>query len=175
VEVSGSEKKMVFSRTMIDKTIQEDPDILKIVDAYYKSQGVNNNSASSSSSVEGQQPYYPYQSCVSCHVAEYEQWKTTRHSKAISTLIKQEKAIPDCLPCHSEMYKRQRRVVINSDQLAGVECMSCHSDVLPHGADNKKKENPEFVRAQCSGCHTPERSPKFDLKTAYEKVRHTKN
>jgi hypothetical protein len=174
VAIDGTEKKMTFSRTTIDQTVQDDPEVLKLVQDYMKQQSTAVHSGSVAVSSEPPRPYYAYQSCVSCHAAEYEQWKGTRHAKAVGTLLKQEKAVPDCLPCHSEMYKRMKRVVVSSDQLGGVECMSCHSNVLPHGADYKKKGDTGAIRAVCIECHTPERSPNFDPVAAYEAVRHVR-
>lgn len=172
IEINGDEKKLTYTRKAIDPAIEENPDVKQIVDDYIKSQKVSTRNGSSTSAVEAPQPYYPYQSCVSCHGAEFEQWKTTPHAKALGTLLTQEKAIPDCLPCHSDMYKRAKRVVVNADQIGGVECIACHEEVLPHGPDMNKKDDPAKIKSRCITCHTKERSPDFDLDKYYEAVRH---
>ena len=118
--------------------------------------------------------YYNYQTCVSCHESKYIDWKQTRHAKALDTLVNANETIADCLPCHSESYRRTTSVITDPTLMLGVECASCHYDILPHGADNKKKCDTEAIKTRCNNCHTKERSPNFDLATAYNKVNHKK-
>lgn len=172
VEIDGSEKRLTYTSVSIDPSLEEDPDVLKIVQDYVKEQSLSVKSTHISTN-DPPQPYFPYQSCVSCHTNEFTHWKTTRHSKALATLLKEDKAIPECLPCHSDMYRRAKRVVVNSEQLGGVECIACHVDVLPHGADFKKKVDSAKIQSQCITCHTKERSESFNMETYYEVIKHT--
>ncbi|HPP75438.1 MAG TPA: multiheme c-type cytochrome [Armatimonadota bacterium] len=171
IVIDNDKKKMTYSRTLIDPVIEPNPDVDKIVQDYVKSQSVQTQTQTQASTNQAL-PYYPYQTCVGCHPAAYEHWKTTRHSKALSTLLQKEKAIPDCLPCHSDMYRLTKRITVSADQTGGVECMACHANVLPHGAEYKKKGDTEAIKAACLECHTKERSANFEPTTAYERIRH---
>jgi 2',3'-cyclic-nucleotide 2'-phosphodiesterase (5'-nucleotidase family) len=171
IDIDGNNKKMIYTRISISPEISIDRDVNQIVKDYVNSQnplvGDEHNYIS-----DREEPYYPYRSCIPCHKAEYEQWKTTHHAKAVSTLVEKKKLIHDCLPCHSYMYRQKKKVTISSDKIGGVECAVCHSDILPHGSDYKKKNNLEAIRSKCKTCHTPERSPKFDVDDALKYVHH---
>lgn len=171
IEIDGENRKMSFYRQYIDPALQEDAEVAKIVRDYTISQSVQPNNPAVVTGVTAE-VYYPYTSCAMCHPNEVEQWKGTRHSGALKTLLAKQKAIPDCLPCHSNMYKTQKRIAIGPDATGGIECMACHANVLPHGEENKKKSDTEYIKKQCANCHTAEKSPGFDINTAYEKVRH---
>src|SRR5690606_36934404 len=46
-------------------------------------------------------------SCRSCHIQEYQQWKTHRHSIAMKTLVENNMQFnPDCLQCHTVGYRQ---------------------------------------------------------------------
>jgi len=173
VEIVGTEKKMTYARVEMERTINDEPDVLAMVNAYMEQQRSAWGRSAAPAVVTAAEAFSSYQSCIPCHRSQYEQWKTTRHAAALRTLMDQNKAIPDCLPCHSEAFKRTARIAVNPDQLGGVECASCHSNVLPHGADFRKRGDTGAIRAQCPECHTKDRSPDFDPITAYEAVKHT--
>lgn len=168
VDIDGDQKKVSFSRTQIDKSTDEDPEVPKVVRDYYDSQAVKPGANANATA----EPYYGYKDCATCHPDEVEQWKSTRHAGALKTLLSQHKCIPDCLPCHSDMYRKQSGLAILGDQTGSVECAACHADVLPHGINNKKKGDTETIKTQCAKCHTSEKSPGFSIQDAYEKVRH---
>lgn len=171
IDLTGGDRNMAYTRTLINPAIEMDTDVKKIVEDYTRNQNMLVSAESNLASAE-LQPFYQYQSCIPCHKSQYEQWKTTRHSGALNTLVKKEKAIPDCLPCHSDMYKRVKRIAISADKIGGVECIACHSDVLPHSDGYKKKINTKSIREKCKECHTQERSPDFNMNSYYEKIRH---
>jgi 2',3'-cyclic-nucleotide 2'-phosphodiesterase (5'-nucleotidase family) len=171
VEIDGDNKKLSFYRQYIDPTTQEDPEVTKIVYDYVRSQAVRMNTVEIAP-VNVVEPYFSYQSCSACHPNEVAHWKGTRHAGALRTLLAQQKAIPDCLPCHSDMYKRQRRLVVNAEQTGGVECIACHANVAPHRSEGKKSDIGP-TKQQCAKCHTKEKSPGFDVETACEKIRHS--
>jgi len=171
IDLTGNDRKIAYTRILIDPAIKMDKDVKKIVEDYTRSQNMLTNAEDFTSDDEVQ-PFYQYQSCIPCHKSQYEQWKTTRHAGALNTLEAKGKTIPDCLPCHSDMYKRMKRIAISADRIGGVECIACHSDVLPHNSDYKKKANASLIRKKCNECHTQERSSDFNMDKYYEKVRH---
>jgi nitrate/TMAO reductase-like tetraheme cytochrome c subunit len=55
-----------------------------------------------------QSPIPTASSCVDCHEAQVDQWKTTPHSLAFSSLVKvKENHNPSCVKCHSVGYKQK--------------------------------------------------------------------
>lgn len=117
--------------------------------------------------------YYPPLLCKGCHAAEYEQWAATKHARAVETLTSQNRAIPECLKCHSEMFRRLQRLTITSGTPAGVDCMTCHAGSLPHGIERKESSVRVKVDTKiCIECHDKEWSPNYNEKTYLPKITH---
>ncbi len=122
----------------------------------------------------GGKPYYPPSLCRTCHMKEYEDWKTTKHALAIKTLLDEQRAIPECLKCHSEQFRRLQRVTFSPDRLGGVECATCHMNSLPHGLERKGTTAKVKVDPKgCIECHDRENSPNYDEKSYIARVSHT--
>jgi cytochrome c554/c'-like protein len=101
--------------------------------------------------------------CARCHAAEAEQWRTTAHSLAWETLVREKKdATPDCIPCHVVGYRKPGgfQTAAQTPHLANVQCENCHGMGTGHG------ENWEATAGKkepvCRSCHNPERDPEFD-------------
>lgn len=118
-------------------------------------------------------PYYSMQSCRTCHSKIYDSWANSRHAHAIQTLADRDRMIPECLTCHSEMFRRLQRATVANDKIGGVECATCHMQALPHGMERRSVAVKTKVDVQtCLVCHTKDRSPKFEQKSYYAKVAH---
>lgn len=120
------------------------------------------------------------QACGSCHEIQMDFWKTTRHARAYTTLVRKEKHLDtDCLPCHLTMDIPNNRFETFSlegllsypEKLQSVGCESCH------GGGKKHMANPERVKLVrvpginiCLSCHTDEHDDNFIYKTKLEKV-----
>jgi 2',3'-cyclic-nucleotide 2'-phosphodiesterase (5'-nucleotidase family) len=180
VEINGGSKKKEYKKVQLDDTYKDDPKVLQMIRDYQAGKLVSPSPMkpdTASAPMIGTTPettYYGYESCTSCHQAEYAQWKTTKHAKALKTLQVQNKTLAECLPCHSEMYKRVQRTAIRPDGLGGVECQSCHSNVVPHSGDYKAKHDTKAIHDACKTCHTTERSPSFNPAVYYPNVMHKK-
>lgn len=101
--------------------------------------------------------------CARCHRAEAEQWRTTAHSLAWETLVREKKdATPECIPCHSVGYRQPGgfRDAVQTPHLANVQCENCHGMGTRHRADGEQR-NP-VGELTCRGCHNAERDPEFD-------------
>ena len=123
--------------------------------------------------VGSRKPYYHPQLCASCHVKEYQDWETTKHAHAVATLSKEQRLIPECLKCHSEMYRTLERISNVPDQAAGVECATCHAGSLPHGLERKNVKTRVKVDPKiCLECHDKQWSPNYDEKVYMSKVSH---
>lgn len=103
-------------------------------------------------------------SCVQCHVPQYENWQATSHARAHQTLVdKGSQYSVECLVCHTTGYgetgggspsQKERSVMIN------VQCESCH------GPGSRHADSTYGIvrggRQVCLGCHTEKNSPRFD-------------
>lgn len=180
--VPGQSVPKVFAHTVqLEMGIPEDPEIAaRIQEELLKTAppgtvvSAENPASHSSPNVHNSDSaYYPPQLCKSCHAKEYEDWQATPHARAIKTLLDANRAIPECLNCHSEMFRRSNRVVMPRDNVGGVECATCHFDSLPHGMEradvtDKKKVNPQL----CLTCHTRDRSPEYEEQSYMQRVSH---
>ncbi len=112
--------------------------------------------------------------CRGCHPAAYERWARTGHARAFAGLAEPDRRNPVCLRCHVTGYADPLgfgRDDGGSD-LAAVGCEACHGP----GADHARSGHPGLVPTATGGecppceanricrlCHTPERSPDFQL------------
>ena len=118
-------------------------------------------------------PYYSPLLCKACHEKQYQDWSQTKHARALKTLVDGKNTTPDCLPCHSEVFRASQRYIPVDQQNAGVECATCHMNALPHGLERKdmavrSKVDPKI----CVECHTKDRSPTYDVKTYFPRAVH---
>lgn len=178
--VRGSDPRIAWSRVELDDKIAEDENVKAKIDAVIRP------GAGASAQVQppvsqpvpiptapGGKPYYSPGLCKACHAKEYEDWASTKHAAAVKTLMDANRMVPECLPCHSEQYRRIKTVSINPDGIGGIECATCHMDALPHGME--RKDSPARTRVNAMGClecHTKERSAGYDEQVYFPKVSH---
>ncbi len=102
--------------------------------------------------------------CARCHAAESEQWRTTAHSLAWETLVREHKdATPECVPCHSVGYRQPGGFVdpVRTPHLVNVQCENCHGMGTEH-SDTWLARSALGERT-CRACHNQERDPEFDF------------
>lgn len=176
----GQPFKVTYNSVPLDDKFAEDQ---KVADRVAKGILATNVQPQAASAVEAYvessqqsnvKPYYSPLLCKACHQKHYDDWIQTKHAIALKTLVDRKSTNPDCLPCHSELYRATGRYVANQNQYAGVECATCHANALPHGLERKDmtvrvKVDPKL----CVTCHTKERSPAYDENTYLPKVAHT--
>ena len=119
--------------------------------------------------------------CRACHAAAYERWRATRHARDFAGLLAADRLLASCLRCHVTGYgdRLGYRATGESLDLANVGCEACHGP----GSDHGRSAHPELVPTLTGGecppceinricrlCHTPERSPEFDLEQALTKI-----
>ncbi len=113
---------------------------------------------------QGADHYLGAEFCQRCHKAEYDQWKTTKHSRAWQTLVDAKKdANPDCIGCHVTGYKQPGGFQGNEDvvRLSNVQCENCHGMGTSHEAFPAQARR--ITAATCQRCHTQNTSPTFDF------------
>lgn len=178
--VRGADPKITWSRIELDDKVAEDTNVKSRINA------ILNPGAGATARVDrpvsepipaspvpGGKPYYSPNLCKTCHTKEYEDWTSTKHAAAVKTLMDANRMIPECLPCHSEQYRRIKTVSINPDGIGGVECATCHIESLPHGMERKSATTRTRVSAiGCLDCHTKERSAGYDEQVYFPKVSH---
>jgi len=110
--------------------------------------------------------YVGSSTCAKCHTNEYEQWKHTRHSSAMLSLLNLNRHyLPECLTCHTTGYGYPGgfgKVELEST-LAGVGCESCHG---PGGLHLQQSQRKDWIRAKvpdaiCRDCHDEKNDPDF--------------
>jgi predicted CXXCH cytochrome family protein len=91
------------------------------------------------------------------HLRDYNMWAASGHSKALSAIIKNDKATADCYGCHSAegfAAKLEGKTVdlANKQKFNTLSCVTCHE---PHNSDNPRQLvlEPEKL---CVSCHTQE-------------------
>lgn len=171
----GQPLRVTMSTVPLDEKFAEDQKVLALVAKGILATGVAPQVSPNIEAANrtGVKPYYSPLLCRACHQKHYEDWAKTKHAVALKTLVDGKSTTPDCLPCHSELYRATSKYVANPNAAAGVECATCHANTLPHGLERKDmavhvKVDPKL----CVTCHTKDRSPTYDEKTYFPKVVH---
>ncbi len=117
--------------------------------------------------------YSPSAHCGSCHAAQYEFWKKTRHASAYQTLVRAQRTDdPSCLMCHTSGFGTQAGfyTLEKTPALAGVNCQDCHRvDLDSHtaGAVKPTRTSEEL----CQTCHSSLTDPRFRFKDRHACVK----
>jgi len=152
--------------------IPDDAATMQAVQAYYDRVAKELLTAPGSAMVEA--GYTFASSCDFCHPRIYRKWRAVAHSRALATLNQKGRGLtPDCLQCHSEYYRRTKKAPTAKEHQGGVECASCHGEgfvlIL---RPSKRMDAAKPGEKVCRGCHTPQRSPKFNFKRYKAKIKH---
>jgi hypothetical protein len=114
--------------------------------------------------------------CRGCHQAEYEQWKGTPHATAFKTLLDVHRNYqPRCVVCHVVGFGTTFGYQLGAptEELANVQCESCHGSGRAHLADPARSPMRRSVPATvCLSCHTPEHSEAFIYSERVKQVTH---
>jgi hypothetical protein len=111
--------------------------------------------------------------CQRCHKAEYDQWKTTKHSVAWQTLVDAKKdAVAECIGCHVVGYKQPGGFQTGDDaaRLGNVQCENCHGMGTQHEAYPAQARR--ITAATCTKCHTENNSPTFNFEVYEPHILH---
>ncbi len=126
-----------------------------------------------SSTAPGSDQYLGSENCMSCHPAQYEQWKTTQHAHAFATLERTQKdATPECVQCHVVGFGRPGGYenASKSAKLKNVGCESCHGYGTQH--DMFAKTGGKVAEAVCLTCHTPANDAGWNYAAKLPRVSH---
>ena len=118
--------------------------------------------------------YAGSEACRGCHPRAWERWRATGHATEFAGLTGTDRGAPACLRCHvtGPGDPRGYREDGGGPDLAAVGCEACHGPA----ADHAESRHPELIPTATGGecppceanricrlCHTPARSPAFDL------------
>lgn len=119
-------------------------------------------------------PYIGSATCGSCHAKAYAAWEKSKHAHAWNTLKAKDKhQDSECVSCHVLGYEQKGGFadMQTSPQFANVQCESCHGPRRAH-TSNPSIKPPQDPRAACAGCHTPPHSPRFDMESYWQQIKH---
>ncbi len=128
--------------------------------------------------------------CTVCHVPAHEFWETTSHSRAVATLeVRDKQYDQNCIGCHVVGWEEPGGSVLGQivyeaelggrtfeKDLNNVGCESCHGPGSEHRLQPIDAQGvaqhiiAQPTEAQCTQCHVPEHSPRFDFDVYVQEV-----
>jgi 2',3'-cyclic-nucleotide 2'-phosphodiesterase (5'-nucleotidase family) len=112
--------------------------------------------------------------CARCHRAEFEQWRTTAHARAWTTLVgAHAESRGECVGCHVVGYRKPGGFHATEDapRLANVQCESCHGMGTQHDATRPAAK---LTETTCRQCHDETSSPTFAFAVYQPHIVHRK-
>jgi 2',3'-cyclic-nucleotide 2'-phosphodiesterase (5'-nucleotidase family) len=162
--------------TALEKTLEEDSGILALIDEYHKRLKEH---ADELFDFVPKQPlsggaYVGSSTCAGCHAIQAQQWNTTDHAKAFTSLTaKSQDYNPECVGCHVTGFGYIGGFVRpdHTPEMSDVQCEMCHGAGAEHAASPQPGYG-QISALSCMNCHTSERSPNFVYETYYPMVAH---
>ncbi len=170
--------------------IPDDPKLAELVKEY--DEAVLVAFPLESPKAQTQYSFLSERTCMGCHRAEHQQWRSTLHAHAWETLVAKNQAHnPECQSCHTTLFGEANGFVSLKDNpdMVNVQCAACHrlagGDVSAH--INRVKRGPDangarangqtrdflpVTEATCLGCHNEDNSPNFEYAAFLPKVTH---
>ena len=183
-DLAKTRNGVVVEAKPLDRSIADHPATAELVAATLKDlaelEGVAESDHAVARLVDGDGPWAGAEACKSCHAAEYEQWRTTRHAYAWASLVlDNHHADRDCVSCHSTAWGEEGGPTSPAEVRGyrDVQCESCHGPGRAHVA---KPEGVHLITdpgmAGCTRCHDGVRDEgRFDYGTYRPKVVHGPN
>jgi len=115
--------------------------------------------------------------CATCHLQEAAQWETTRHAKAMLSLVAENHhADRSCVGCHSTGYGATGGPSSPAEigGLRDVQCEACHGPAKAHARDPSSQKPTRVPNERtCVYCHDGKRDEgRFDLESYWPKIVH---
>ena len=179
VAVSGTRAEgwsdLTVTKFRVGSTDPQDPDARRAVSGYFaaQEQALLLRAAERPADWDTK-PYAAAEECRECHPKQHRAWQTTAHAQAVRTLKDDGRLVPECLACHSELYRRSK-LFPRDDPAAwnGVECATCHGEGILHAQIGTKGAISRRVAEKtCRGCHEAEHDPGFEYEENVKLVEH---
>jgi 2',3'-cyclic-nucleotide 2'-phosphodiesterase (5'-nucleotidase family) len=119
--------------------------------------------------------YATSSACSQCHLDQYIRWNSSAHARTTGSLVPRPADFDaSCLACHASGHKKGASPSASHwAAMQNVQCEQCHGPGKNHIAEPTKAYGKiADIRTNCTGCHTPETSPKFELKAYWDKIKH---
>jgi len=161
----------------LDDTIDDNqPDVQALLNAYYTCLEEHKEALLNDEQIDPVEgDYYTgYAACRNCHRQQTDQWLSTAHARAFTTLTARSQDYnPECIPCHTTGFSYTGGFIMPdlTSEMEGVQCEMCHGAGGEH-ANSESVPYGTTSQATCMLCHTPERSPQFDYPTDYLTIIH---
>lgn len=121
----------------------------------------------------GQPRFLGQDACVSCHPAQFEQWKSSPHALAFETLKKAGKeATPECVSCHVTGFQQPGgfQSAATTASLMNVQCESCHGKGTAHSMFAGGQG--AVAESVCVACHNTAQDKDWNYAVKLPKVTH---
>jgi len=176
IDWRGEARQISSDYRAVDPKGPVDPEVQAFIQDYYASQAAalrEKGMLASGNNDIAVQPYVTSDQCGECHRPQYDAWLKQRHARAEQTLLEKDRAVPECLNCHSERYRRTGLPPVKNAMAGGIECSTCHGEGIVHSLVETKDDimlNPGIKH--CLECHTEERDSGFKYQEDLEKIHH---
>ena len=179
------------SIVMMKEDFKDDPDMVRLIDEYKtRLKELDFLPAAHKDDEEGLTPitaqrsktantFRGAESCQSCHPKAFETWTASKHAHAFHTLeLKGYDTNPRCLECHTVGYSASDGFLNArlTPGLINVSCESCHGrgdhHVQFYSGKNRDWADFKFKKVECTGCHNPDNSSRFEYAAYWEKIKH---
>ncbi len=172
----------------LEETIEDDPEIAELTGRYRKELNKVGKDYVPKSSQLDVVRFLGAEACAECHEDEYEQWLTTPHADAISTLVDATQEYnPECVKCHVTGYGRFNgfHSYETTPDMVNIQCEVCHGSGIDHVNFVNGEEmggalrSPEFsylfeaAEDRCIACHNSEHDDSFEFDTDVKLVDHS--
>ena len=164
-------------RHLLEEKIPDSPKMIQLLELY---QEMLSSEDLVESSLDKQQNTGPLfvgsTSCKTCHVDVWKSWKETKHAHAYHTLeVAGHKTDPECLTCHTVGFGNSTGFISveKTPHHIDVGCENCHGPGSNHAEHPEQKGYGKLKETLCVTCHTPENSPKFDIKVYFPQILHS--
>ncbi|MDH7570112.1 MAG: multiheme c-type cytochrome [Armatimonadota bacterium] len=152
------------------------PDVMAIIGAYFAERQKEflanvDPKLATKSTREGAGDIYR---CGRCHKTEARRWSGGRHARAVDTLLRQNRMVPECLVCHTTRY-RNTGIFDHSARAGSVDCTGCHVIDAKSGSPCPDKATRTRGVDTCLPCHTAVNSPHFNYPRYLPQVDHTQD
>ncbi|NNE07534.1 MAG: hypothetical protein HKN20_03120 [Gemmatimonadetes bacterium] len=172
-----------------EENFADDPVVAEIVDRYRVELNEVGRTYMPTTSELDRVRFVGAEACAECHLSEYEQWMSTPHADAITTLIEAEQAYnPECVKCHVTGYGKFNgfHSYEKTSNMVNVQCEVCHGSGIDHInyvrgeglSDAIRTRQKAFTLAatedRCVACHNSEHDQDFFFDTDVKLVDHSR-
>lgn len=150
--------RFAFTRVSLEPHHRSDPEMDQLIDDWKK-----NIDLSKVVHLEADLPrktdFLTVDKCKGCHEKQYENWKTTKHSHALASLVQtNDQHRYDCIGCHSLGYGEAFLDTSKIGSFADVQCESCHGTNPRHADSPKEHPYRRTTKNDCLVCHNKEQT-----------------